>query len=517
MGVPMSEIEQQRRETVIVVMVIDENRDKRGNVEALNWALKHVVRPRDTVLVLGILRDFGTKHKSCLPFHIGISFSSIWEKLELTPRNEMTAMEMEEEYERKREEYQYRLQPFYSHCRKSEVKLEVKIVAGYEPRDITMEEAQNSNTRWIVLDSRLKKEALFLCGKVRCDMAVMKGRDVATLIPPKLRMNVPPLRANHCARQQADVDISFPQLNSVSTTITPKSPSWYPLSWRTGYPRAFSLPEIEAITNGFSDESLLSNDQEIKVYFGTCEETPVLVKCFPSYSETFRSPLAILSQVRHRNIMNVVGYCCTDTEAYYLSDYPFKGTLESNLTSEEVAKNLTWSIRWNIALEIGSCLRYLHEECVDGPIVHLSVSSANVVFYHDWSPVLGNFITAYWLKDESPATDIQPSEISSSYADRFINVDIHDFGVFLLELISGKSADTFFVQSEGQTLMNWASPFLESETFDELMDPRLEGTGDISTVDLMAHAAKLCLKNGLEQRVSMSKVIAVLRSANLQL
>ncbi|KAL9667838.1 hypothetical protein QQ045_002207 [Rhodiola kirilowii] len=213
MGVPMSEpseIEQQRRETVIVVMVTDENRDKRGNVEALNWALKHVVRPRDTVLVLGILR---------------------------------------------------------------EVKLEVKIVAGYEPRDITMEEAQNSNTRWIVLDSRLKKEALFLCGKVRCDMAVMKGRDVATLIPPKPRLNVPPLRANHCARQQADVDISFPQLNSVSTTITPKSPSWYPLSWRIGYPRAFSVPEIEAITNEFSDESLLSNDQEIKVYFGTFEET----------------------------------------------------------------------------------------------------------------------------------------------------------------------------------------------------------------------------------------------------
>lgn len=186
-----------------MAMVMEENRDKRGNVEALNWALKHVVRPHDTVLVLGILREFG-KHKSCLPFlHIGISFSNLWEKMELTPHNEMTAMEMEEELEKKREEYQYRLQPFYSHCRKSEVTLEVKIVAGYKPRDITIEEARIFNSRWIVLDSRLKKEALFLCGRVRCDMAVMKERDVATLIQPKLRMNVPRPSKQKCGRGEA--------------------------------------------------------------------------------------------------------------------------------------------------------------------------------------------------------------------------------------------------------------------------------------------------------------------------
>lgn len=33
-----------------------------------------------------------------------------------------------------------------------QVKLEVKLAAGFDAKKITIEEAQNSNTRWIVLD-----------------------------------------------------------------------------------------------------------------------------------------------------------------------------------------------------------------------------------------------------------------------------------------------------------------------------------------------------------------------------
>lgn len=54
------------RESVIVV--IDANRN-RGNLAALNWALENVVRPKDTVLVLGILCEVG-KRSSCFPLYI---------------------------------------------------------------------------------------------------------------------------------------------------------------------------------------------------------------------------------------------------------------------------------------------------------------------------------------------------------------------------------------------------------------------------------------------------------------
>jgi hypothetical protein len=46
---------------------------------------------------------------------------------------------------------------------------------------------------------------------------------------------------------------------------------------------------------------------------------------------------------------------------------------------DDSAMSFGWKDRWCVALEVGGSLRYLHEECVDGPIVHLSVCSAHVV------------------------------------------------------------------------------------------------------------------------------------------
>lgn len=75
MGLPtLSSPPPSEREGVIVVM--DANRNK-SNVDALEWALKNVVRPRDAVVVLGVLYDIGRKNFSCFPLNRGISISGI--------------------------------------------------------------------------------------------------------------------------------------------------------------------------------------------------------------------------------------------------------------------------------------------------------------------------------------------------------------------------------------------------------------------------------------------------------
>lgn len=57
--------------TIIVIM--DAKRGKTG-VDALNWAINNVVRPKDKLVVLGVLSDVGkkTSSSSCFPFHVGI-------------------------------------------------------------------------------------------------------------------------------------------------------------------------------------------------------------------------------------------------------------------------------------------------------------------------------------------------------------------------------------------------------------------------------------------------------------
>lgn len=70
----------------------------------------------------------------------------------------------------------------------------------------------------------------------------------------------------------------------------------------------------------------------MKIYQGILQDLFVLVKCFSeSDHDRFWSLLKILSSVRHRNIMNIVGYCCTGTSKYLLCDYQTMGTVELNL------------------------------------------------------------------------------------------------------------------------------------------------------------------------------------------
>ncbi|ESR45110.1 hypothetical protein CICLE_v10003174mg [Citrus x clementina] len=331
------------REGVIVVM--DANRNK-SNVDALEWALKNVVRPRDAVVVLGVLYDIGRKNFSCFPLNRGISISGIWERLEFSSgQGEVNPRELGEEIEKKREQYQITLQPFHRQCKKNEVKLEVKLAAGYSPARVTVKEAQNSNTRWIVLDSHLKKHKVYIYGHVGCNVAVMKGKNFATLMPsnaprtehsvyqnPKTRTEIINIgvSSNNESQNPNYFTLQENQPSSASAP-TPPSPCWFPLSWRTGYPRAFTLNEVEEITNELSDEHMIEYVDDRKIYHGIFQEIPVIISSFSENDERFWSMLMILSRVRHCNIVNLVGYCCSGANRFLLTDYPCMATLEINL------------------------------------------------------------------------------------------------------------------------------------------------------------------------------------------
>ncbi|KAF2319773.1 hypothetical protein GH714_018688 [Hevea brasiliensis] len=451
------------RESVIVVM--DANRSK-GSMDALDWALKSVVRRQDTVIVLGVSCAFGKKN-SCFPLNMGISISAIWERLEFSSQGQGEARpkELGEEIERKKEQYQNNLQPFYRLCRKNEVNMEVKLAFGFCPEKITVEQAQNSNPRWIVLDSNLKKHKVIIYAHVGCNIAVMNGKHVATLTPsraPPPGNCTPTDDTTYTTNQTADNQDGFAPSQDGESSARLQSPCWYPLSWRNGFPRAFTQTELEEITNDFSEDNLIRVEDNIMVYEGIFQETPVVIMSFPESDERFWKMLKILSRVRHRNIANLVGFCCTGTSLFLLFDYPCLGTLELNLLNDNLARNLPWKARWYIAVEIGGSLRYLHEE------------NAN-------------------LEED----------------------DVRGYGMLLIELISGKSARLHRNESGGQSLIQWALPLLENGQISEVLDPRLEDNADIRVAYHMVKAALLCLRSDADHRISMSEVLAVVRGDQL--
>ncbi|KAK9077088.1 hypothetical protein SSX86_005424 [Deinandra increscens subsp. villosa] len=450
-------------ETVIVVM----NGIKgKGSLDALEWAIKYIVGAKDTVVVLGVLPEIGKKsNPSCLPFHLGIGSSGgIYIKLEFS-NNEITPSELQKEIERKKREYQKFLEPYYHHCKKREVKLDIRLAAGLESKNIAIEEAQRLDPRWIVLDGYFKKDKEYIHNHVDCHVALLKTKGMLTLRKSRIHQN--------------------------------QSASSNPLSWRTGYQKALTLGDIEEITNGFNNVVL--KDHNRILYSGVFGESHVIVICFPADDQAFFL-LKIASRVRHRNILNLIGYCCVGNSVFFLCDCP-QGSLESCLLCDKAATNLSWENRWAIALEIGAAIQYLHEEFVDGSIANLSICSANV-------GVAGNsnscgMVTPTFFRTTNVIIVFGESRGMDIDANEYLRVDIKDYGVLLLELISGQSRRLF--EKDGQCLGDWALPLLEKNLLTPLLDQRLTEPRD-SHVAHMARAALACLKTDPSHFLDISKV-----------
>lgn len=115
------------------------------------------------------------------------------------------------------------------------------------------------------------------------------------------------------------------------------------------------LDELETATNYFSEKNLLRKSCHSAVYQGVLRDgTVVAVKAIYNtrYSfgeQDFQNALEALLQVKHENLVNFLGFCCSKggSECFLVYELVSCGSLEKNLHGpSEVLLN--WSMRVNI-------------------------------------------------------------------------------------------------------------------------------------------------------------------------
>ncbi|GJZ23600.1 MDIS1-interacting receptor like kinase 2-like protein, partial [Tanacetum coccineum] len=115
---------------------------------------------------------------------------------------------------------------------------------------------------------------------------------------------------------------------------------------------------------------------------------------------SFENEIRALTEVRHRNIIKLYGYCCKEGMIHLVYEYLEKGSLGNVLYGVGVTSELDWGTRVNIVQGIAHALAYLHHDCVP-PIVHRDVSINNVLLENDMVPRLSDFGTAKMLNQDS--------------------------------------------------------------------------------------------------------------------
>ncbi|XP_058080310.1 serine/threonine-protein kinase MST20-like isoform X2 [Magnolia sinica] len=294
-------------------------------------------------------------------------------------------------------------------------------------------------------------------------------------------------------------------------------------------PRWFSYGELDEATDGFSEENFLAEGGFGSVHRGVLGDGQVVavkqLKVASSQGDAeFCAEVEVLSCAQHRNVVMLIGFCIEEKRRVLVYEYICNGSLDFHLYEHNRAP-LDWHARMKIAIGAARGLRYLHEDCRVGCIVHRDMRPNNILVTHDFEPLVGDFGLARWHPNGN--LDVETHVIGTlgylapEYAESgriTEKTDVYAFGVVLLELITGQKAINMTRPKGQQFLVEWARPLLDSDegqtiAIDQLLDPRLdlyELQLETHQLQAMAYAASLCLRRDPLVRPSMSKVLRVL-------
>ncbi|KAG2272073.1 hypothetical protein Bca4012_074353 [Brassica carinata] len=286
-------------------------------------------------------------------------------------------------------------------------------------------------------------------------------------------------------------------------------------------PRLFSYAELELATGGFSQANFLAEGGYGSVHRGVLPEGQVVAvkqhKLASSQGDVeFCSEVEVLSCAQHRNVVMLIGFCIEDRRRLLVYEYICNGSLDSHLYGRQ-RETLEWPARQKIAVGAARGLRYLHEECRVGCIVHRDMRPNNILITHDNEPLVGDFGLARWQPDGELGVETRVIGTFGYLAPEYAQsgqitekADVYSFGVVLVELVTGRKAIDITMPKGQQCLTEWARPLLEEYAVEELIDPKLGDCFVESEVICMLHAASLCIRRDPHLRPRMSQVLRIL-------
>ncbi|KAG0582608.1 hypothetical protein M758_3G073500 [Ceratodon purpureus] len=283
-------------------------------------------------------------------------------------------------------------------------------------------------------------------------------------------------------------------------------------------PRIFTYKELTAATKQFSADELLGRGAFGSVFKGTLSDGSIVaVKQIAHDSNQgereFLAEVSIISRIRHRNLVQLQGWCHEKGNLLLVYDYMPNGSLDKLLEGANGAeKNPGWDMRHSVLRGVACALSYLHEECQQC-VLHRDVKPSNVLLDENFNPHLADFGLARLIHHTTD--NVQTTIIAgtrgylapelSQVGKASTKSDVFSFGVLTLEVATGRKAlDKSQPENQAVSLVDQVWRAHEQHVLLSMADPKLEGAHDPEKMTTLLQMGLFCCHPDPEARPPMS-------------
>lgn len=293
-------------------------------------------------------------------------------------------------------------------------------------------------------------------------------------------------------------------------------------------PHRFSYKDLYHATEGFKNKHLLGAGGFGKVYKGTLPSTKleVAVKRVSHDSrqglKEFVAEVVSIGRIRHRNLVQLLGYCRRKDELLLVYDCMSNGSLDKYLYCDDQMLILNWAQRFRIIKDIASGLLYLHEKW-EKVVIHRDIKASNVLLDSEMNGRLGDFGLAR-LYDHG--ADMQTTHVVGTIgylAPELICTgkatpltDVFAFGIFLLEVVCGQRPVNINARGNQPLLVDWVLEHWNKGSLTEAVDTRLQNDYNVDEACLVLKLGLLCAHPFTNARPNMQSIMRYL-DGDLQL
>ncbi|KAI5073218.1 hypothetical protein GOP47_0011231 [Adiantum capillus-veneris] len=235
--------------------------------------------------------------------------------------------------------------------------------------------------------------------------------------------------------------------------------------------------------------------------------------------------MGIISSIRHRNLLELQGWCYEKGEAMLVYKYMRNGSLDRYLYYGEKRGALESETRLRILAGVALALDYLHTglwECV----LHRDVKAANVLLTEKFEPMLADFGLARLVGHDQGAVTMTAAGTPGYVAPEVVyagkvteKADVYGFGVLALEVACCRPALHRATRPEDNIdfrLVDWVWLLHQGNQLMEALDPAMHvEPAQKQHWKCVLHVALMCCSPSPESRPSMRQVSQALHGDTL--